>query len=679
MAAALSATVIAGWSATVPATAAETAGVSAVENFSYPGAAKILADRGITLKAGDGHIVLADCASGTGLVQLFSRSATPSEVCFQITGPTGYLSLEIPQIYNIKGDDHAIKATLNTAGTVTSIDLPKNTWTPVGEGNANDATTLVELNATGGPAASAGSNPTPAVGTITVGQAGHPGARGCTATLVAPQWVLSSATCFADNPADLTGFYPLTHGAPKVATTATIGSHTVAVAELVARGDRDLALARLAQPITDVTPLAVSTTAPTAGESLQLTGFGRTRTDWVPSSPHSATFTTGTVSPTSVTLAPSAPADATVCQGDAGAPALRAKNGGFELAAVTSQAGEAGCLDATDTATGATETRADDLASWIQYERTTEPGWKTAVLVNGDNSLYRSVGLGDGTVTAFGNVETSAGSIGGVSSFAAAGINGDTHIVAIGGDGHLHHTIVHQPTNGAGMMSGFGDVNAAAGALSNITQVAAVSIGTDLHVVAVAGGRIYHTIRHDDGTWTKFGDVESGGGTGNLPTITSVALASTSGGQLQIAVVASGKVYHTIRQASGVWGTWGDVAQAAGATGPVTSVALAGSGGDAQMVVITDNGAHQYHTIRYANGTWAGFGDLAGVWGHLTATSVSGTVIGGELQLSVATGDNRVLNVVRHTDRTWSAGTPTDLSAVSGTHNKLAVTATYNG
>ncbi|MBB4927350.1 trypsin-like serine protease [Kitasatospora kifunensis] len=666
---------IAGASATTTATAAEPTPPTAVEDFSYPGAAKILADHGITLKSGDGHIVLADCGSGTGLVQLYSRAATPSEVCFQITGPTGYLSLEIPQVYNIKGDDHTIKATLNTAGTVTSIDVNKNAWTPVGEGTSTDTTTLLELNATGGSAASPGTNPTPAVGTLTVGQPGHPGSRACTATLVAPQWVLSAASCFADNPADLS---TVPTGAPKTASTATIGSHTVAIAELDPRADRDLVMARLAQPVTDVTPIAVATTAPTTGENLQVVGFGRTRTEWRPSSPHSATFSTGTVNPTSVTVAPNTPADATVCQGDAGGPALRARNGGFELAAVTSQAWQGGCLGATDTATGATETRADDLATWILFLRTTEPGWKTAVLVNGDNSLYRSVRLGDGTVTPFGNVETSAGSIGGVRSFAAAGINGDTHIVALGGDGHLHHTIVRQPTTGgAGMVSGFGDVNAVAGQLTNITQVAAVSIGNQLHVVAVANGRLYHTIRQADGSWIGFGDIETGGGAGNLPAVTSVALASV-GGQLQVAAVANGKVYHTIRNTTGNWTSWGDVAQAAGATGPVTSVAMAGSGNDAQMVIITDNGAHQYHTIRYASGTWQPFSDLSGVWGQLTATSVSGTVIAGELQLSVATSDNRVLNVVRHADKTWSAGTPLDLQSVSGTHDKVSVTATFS-
>ncbi|GAA2920259.1 hypothetical protein GCM10020221_15590 [Streptomyces thioluteus] len=35
----------------------------AVEKFEYPGAAKILQERGITLRKGDGRILLADCSA----------------------------------------------------------------------------------------------------------------------------------------------------------------------------------------------------------------------------------------------------------------------------------------------------------------------------------------------------------------------------------------------------------------------------------------------------------------------------------------------------------------------------------------------------------------------------------------------------------------------------------------
>ncbi|MEV6358651.1 hypothetical protein AB0M40_38945, partial [Streptomyces hydrogenans] len=46
----------------------------AVENYDYPNADKILAEKNIVLKRGDGHIVLADCAGETGLLEVWARS-----------------------------------------------------------------------------------------------------------------------------------------------------------------------------------------------------------------------------------------------------------------------------------------------------------------------------------------------------------------------------------------------------------------------------------------------------------------------------------------------------------------------------------------------------------------------------------------------------------------------------
>ncbi|MGW2253259.1 FG-GAP-like repeat-containing protein [Kitasatospora sp. NPDC001660] len=383
--------VVAGSVPAVTASAAEAVAPVVVDDYSYPGAAKILADHNITLKAGDGHIMLADCASGPGLVELYSRAANPSQVCFKITGRTGYLSLEIPQIYNIKGDDHAIKATLNTAGTVTSVDVNKNAWTPVGEGGTNGSTTLLELNATDGPAVQAPASTFPAVGTLTVGQPGHPGSRACTTTLVAPQWVLSAASCLADNPNDLS---TVPAGLPRTQVTATIAGRGFDVSALVPRTDRDIVMVRLVEPVNGVTPLAVATTAPATGEDLQVLGLGRTRTDWLPAQPHSATFTTGTVAASGFDLAAKTPADATVCKGDAGGPALRAKNGGYEIAAVTSRAWQGGCLGETETRTGAGETRVDDIAAWIADTRDRRSA--TANEVGGSGRLRFADFDGDG-------------------------------------------------------------------------------------------------------------------------------------------------------------------------------------------------------------------------------------------------------------------------------------------
>ncbi|MFF3017337.1 hypothetical protein [Streptomyces sp. NPDC057939] len=103
----------------------------AVEDFGYPDADKILAERGITLKRGDGHIVLADCASATDLLEVWSRAN--DKICFRVTGTTGYLSLEIPAVFAVKGNSYSAKVDMTTGPEEKQFDVNKNAWTPVGE------------------------------------------------------------------------------------------------------------------------------------------------------------------------------------------------------------------------------------------------------------------------------------------------------------------------------------------------------------------------------------------------------------------------------------------------------------------------------------------------------------------------------------------------------------------
>ncbi|MYX94492.1 hypothetical protein GT045_06625 [Streptomyces sp. SID486] len=104
----------------------------AVEDFNYPGADAIKAQKGIVLKRGDGHVTLADCASGTGLMEVYSRKS--EKICFRATGSSGYLSLEIPSVYGVKGEaDHEADVKLTTDGATQSIDVGKGEWKAAGE------------------------------------------------------------------------------------------------------------------------------------------------------------------------------------------------------------------------------------------------------------------------------------------------------------------------------------------------------------------------------------------------------------------------------------------------------------------------------------------------------------------------------------------------------------------
>ncbi|MFE4590118.1 protein kinase family protein [Streptomyces laurentii] len=103
----------------------------AIEDFGYPNADKILAERNITLKRSDGHILLADCASATDLLEVWSRKK--DKICFRVTGTSGYLTLEIPSVFAIKGNGYSAQVDMTVGTEEKTFEIDKNSWTPVGE------------------------------------------------------------------------------------------------------------------------------------------------------------------------------------------------------------------------------------------------------------------------------------------------------------------------------------------------------------------------------------------------------------------------------------------------------------------------------------------------------------------------------------------------------------------
>ncbi|MFD3548610.1 FG-GAP-like repeat-containing protein [Streptomyces sp. NPDC058655] len=348
----------------------------AVEDGSYPNRANILGLTGADLIAGDGNITLTSC-DGPHQIKVWAvkLKTSDSRICFAAAG-TGYLSVNIPRAYRIEAYGRDITAGVTIDGANENLAVPRNTSKAFGAADLDDPKQSVLLNmrvtGTSSPAAQppVGSNPLAFAGKLQIGDT-----RSCTATLVDPRWVLTAKSCFADKPAES---IDVQAGAPKNKTVLTLGladlttrgGHTSEIVELVPRADRDLVMARLADPVWGIAPIALSATAPVAGQELTLAGFGRTSTEWAPFKLHSATYSTGAAAATGFDIAAKNPADATVCKGDAGGPVIRTENGKPALAGVNSRSWQNGCLDASETTrTGAYNTRVDDLGPWIGEQR----------------------------------------------------------------------------------------------------------------------------------------------------------------------------------------------------------------------------------------------------------------------------------------------------------------------
>ncbi|WP_053803573.1 LamG-like jellyroll fold domain-containing protein [Streptomyces rimosus] len=329
----------------------------AIEDFAYPDADKIKAAKGITLKRGDGNIVLAECGSSAGLMEIWSRKN--DKTCFDVTDATGYLALEIPAVFTIKGSaGQAADVTLTGPdGKKQEVAVPKDEWTPVGESTDPQTRehTLVEISVgTPKPATLTGDAARPWLTRITVNTPGHDGSRSCSGALVDRTWVLTAASCFSDSPAKALR----AKAAPALdATAAFAGRAPVKINYLIPRGDRDVLLARLETPVTDITPATLAGSSAADGAALVAAGYGRTGTEWLPKSPHHTTVTRGSATATTLNLT-----GGRICKGDTGGPVL---DGDGRITGVQSQADHAGCLGQTGQGSSATAARTDTIVGWL--------------------------------------------------------------------------------------------------------------------------------------------------------------------------------------------------------------------------------------------------------------------------------------------------------------------------
>jgi hypothetical protein len=137
-----------------PQSPASAAPPAAIENYEYPGAGRILTEKGIKLKRGDGRILLAECDQAAQQIRVLTVAddsvGREGTYCFKALGETGHLTLELPRVFVVQAEDHPISADLTANGQTTTVNVAKGETESVGEATPGGAkSVLVELRVTG--------------------------------------------------------------------------------------------------------------------------------------------------------------------------------------------------------------------------------------------------------------------------------------------------------------------------------------------------------------------------------------------------------------------------------------------------------------------------------------------------------------------------------------------------
>lgn len=130
---------------------------SIVEDYTHPDAEGILARHGLKLFKGDGHIVFdsarafGEAQCPTGLIQVekhLEEEPYGMWYCFRTIGPKGFLTLEVPATFGVRGGSEAIVVEAKLPdGPTKEYDVAPNQPVAIepGDGSQAPQAILVEL------------------------------------------------------------------------------------------------------------------------------------------------------------------------------------------------------------------------------------------------------------------------------------------------------------------------------------------------------------------------------------------------------------------------------------------------------------------------------------------------------------------------------------------------------
>jgi hypothetical protein len=216
--------------------------------------------------------------------------------------------------------------------------------------------------------------------------------------LAGNSWILTAASCFADDPAK---DYHVPVGPPKkpatVYTANWWGTDAYPVKRLVPRPDRDLVLAEIDRVGGNDSSAHIAQSPPRAGETLTSAGFGRTAIDWAPLTEQLGQVTVNSVTATTVNVGGAS----SVCKGDSGGAVYRETDGRFEIVGVHGVSWQQGCFGSAESRNGSTEARVDDIYDWIRqqipdfnYSCSQPQGYGTRVKGYGDHVIFYTTSNG---------------------------------------------------------------------------------------------------------------------------------------------------------------------------------------------------------------------------------------------------------------------------------------------